>query len=106
MNMKDRCVLVTGGASGLGLSTVEALAQAGAKIAIVDVNQQTLDRCVESLRAKKYDVQGYAGDIVPKAGAIALFEQAAKYFGRIDGLVNCAGVYPRRPILEITDEDW
>jgi NAD(P)-dependent dehydrogenase (short-subunit alcohol dehydrogenase family) len=85
---------------------VEALCQAGAKVAIIDVNEKTLDACVKPLRAKNYDVYGFSGDIVPKADAIALFNRAAEHFGRIHGLVNCAGVYPRRPILEIADEDW
>lgn len=104
--MKGKVILVTGGASGLGLATVEMLAAAGARIAIVDLNRQTLDACVASLQGKGYDVHGFAGDIVPKAEAIALFDEAASRLGRIHGLVNCAGVYPRRPILEITDEDW
>jgi 3-oxoacyl-[acyl-carrier protein] reductase len=104
--MKNKNILVTGGASGLGLATVETLAAGGAKVAIVDLNDKALDACVSALRAKGHDVHGFAGDIVPKAQAIALFEKAATQLGRIDGLVNCAGVYPRRPILEITDEDW
>ena len=104
--MKNKNILVTGGASGLGLATVETLCAAGAKVAIVDLNDKALDACVNALRAKGHDVHGFAGDIVPKAQAITLFEKAAAQLGRIDGLVNCAGVYPRRPILEITDEDW
>lgn len=104
--MRRKKIVVTGGASGLGLATVETLAAAGATVAIIDLNRQSLDACVASLRAKDYDVHGFAGDIVPKTGASALFGEAAGRLGRIDGLVNCAGVYPRRPILEITDEDW
>jgi 3-oxoacyl-[acyl-carrier protein] reductase len=106
MSMKGKNILVTGGASGLGLATVETLAADGAKVAIVDLNSVALDACVSALQAKGHDVHGFAGDIVPKAQALALFEKAAAHLGRIDGLVNCAGVYPRRPILEITDEDW
>ena len=99
-------MVVTGGASGLGLATVEVLAAAGAKVAIIDLNRQSLDASIESLRAKNYEVHGFAGDIVPKAQSHALFREVTDRFGRVDGLVNCAGVYPRRPILEITDEDW
>jgi 3-oxoacyl-[acyl-carrier protein] reductase len=104
--MKSKTILVTGGASGLGLATVEALTAAGATVAIVDLNRASLDACVAGLKAKGHDVHGFAGDIVPKAEAIRLFNEAADKLGRIDGLVNCAGVYPRKPILEISDEDW
>jgi NAD(P)-dependent dehydrogenase (short-subunit alcohol dehydrogenase family) len=106
MAMTGRGIVVAGGASGLGLATVEALAAAGAGIAIIDLNGEALEACVRTLRAKGHDVHGVAGDIVPKAQAMALFEKAAARLGRVDGLVNCAGVYPRRPILDITDEDW
>lgn len=106
MDMKGRNILVTGGASGLGLATVEILAAAGAGVAIVDLDGEALDACTSALQSKGYDAHGFAGDITPRAQASALFEKAASHFGRIDGLVNCAGVYPRRPILEITDEDW
>jgi NAD(P)-dependent dehydrogenase (short-subunit alcohol dehydrogenase family) len=106
MGVKNKGIVVAGGASGLGLATVEALAEAGARIAIIDLNAQAIDACVGKLRAKDHDVDGVAGDIVPKAQALALFEKAAAQLGRVDGLVNCAGVYPRRPILDITDEDW
>jgi 3-oxoacyl-[acyl-carrier protein] reductase len=106
MDMKGKGVVVTGGASGLGLAVTEMLAGAGAKVAVIDVNRQALDACGKSLQGKGCEVHGIAGDIVPKSEAIALFGEAAKRLGRVDGLVNCAGVYPRRPILEITDEDW
>jgi NAD(P)-dependent dehydrogenase (short-subunit alcohol dehydrogenase family) len=106
MGVKGKGIVVAGGASGLGLAAVEALAAAGARIAIIDVNGEALEACVKTLQAKGHDVHGVAGDIVPKAQALALFEMAAAHLGRVDGLVNCAGVYPRRPILDISDEDW
>lgn len=106
MSVKDKAIVVAGGASGLGLATVEMLAQGGARVAIIDLNRQALDQQIEILRGKGYDVHGIAGDIVPKKQATALFAQAQSALGRVDGLVNCAGVYPRRPILEISDEDW
>jgi NAD(P)-dependent dehydrogenase (short-subunit alcohol dehydrogenase family) len=46
------------------------------------------------------------GDIVPKSEAMGLFGEAAEKLSRVDGLINSAAVYPRRPILKITDEDW
>jgi NAD(P)-dependent dehydrogenase (short-subunit alcohol dehydrogenase family) len=106
MSVKNKAVLVAGGASGLGLATVEALAEGGARIAIIDLNRDVLDQRVATLRDRGHDVIGIAGDIVPKAVATRLVAEARERLGRIDGLVNCAGVYPRRPILEISDEDW
>jgi NAD(P)-dependent dehydrogenase (short-subunit alcohol dehydrogenase family) len=106
MTVKGKGIVVTGGASGLGLATVRLLAKQGARVAIVDLNRVTLEACVQELTKAGAEVHGIAGDIVPKTEAYALFAQAARKLGRVDGLINSAGVYPRRPILEITDEDW
>ena len=102
MNVGGKGIVVTGGASGLGLATVKTLAEQGAQIAIVDVNRTA----PEAFASRGWNVQTVLGDIVSKENALALMKQAAGKLARLDGLVNCAGVYPRRPILEITDEDW
>jgi 3-oxoacyl-[acyl-carrier protein] reductase len=102
MNVGGKGIVVTGGASGLGLATVKTLAEQGAQIAIVDVNRTA----PEAFASRGWNVQTVLGDIVSKQNALALMKQAAGKLTRLDGLVNCAGVYPRRPILEITDEDW
>src|SRR3954449_12649460 len=104
--MTGRGFVVTGGASGLGLATVERLAAAGGRVAIIDLNPRLLDQRVNELRSNGHEAHGFAGDVTPKAEALALFERAADRLGRVDGLINCAGVYPRRPILDISDEDW
>src|SRR5262245_21102465 len=106
MTVKGKRIVVTGGASGLGLATLRLLVKQGARVAIVDLNKDTLEACVRELREAGGEVHGVAGDIVPKKEAYALFAQAAERLGRVDGLVNSAGVYPRRPILEIDDADW
>jgi 3-oxoacyl-[acyl-carrier protein] reductase len=106
MDVAGKAIVVVGGASGLGLATTGLLAQAGAKLAVIDVNPTSLENCIAALASPAKIVHGVCGDIVPKAEAAELVKEAARKLGRIDGLVNCAGVYPRRPILDITDEDW
>jgi len=105
--MNGKNFVVTGGASGLGLATCKLLARRGARIAVVDVNQTALDAALAQIgEAAPTAPSGVVGDIVPRLEANRLFAAATDCFDRIDGVVNCAGVYPRRPILEITDEDW
>jgi len=106
MDFKGKGIVVTGGASGLGLATAQLLAAEGAEVALIDLNRAALDFACSSLAAKGCEAHVIVGDIVPKPEALALFAEAAERLGRVDGLLNCAGVYPRRPILEITDEDW
>jgi 3-oxoacyl-[acyl-carrier protein] reductase len=105
--MKGKSFVVTGGASGLGLATCKLLAHRGARIAIIDANQTGLDAALAEIgMAAAIAPSGLAGDIVQRQEAHRLFAAVTRDFDRIDGVVNCAGVYPRRPILEISDEDW
>jgi NAD(P)-dependent dehydrogenase (short-subunit alcohol dehydrogenase family) len=106
VNLDGKGIIVTGGASGLGLATVEALAQHGAEVVILDINQSAIVGSLEQVSAKGLKAQHVIGDIVARQSALHLVKAAAGMLPRLDGLVNCAGVYPRRPILEITDEDW
>lgn len=99
--MHGHNVAVTGGANGLGEAVATALAAAGARVAIIDRDAQRARMTAERLGGV-----AVTGDIARQEGAHALFDRAVAELGRIDGLVNAAGVYPRRPLLEITDEDW
>ena len=69
MTVKDKGIVITGGASGLGLGNVETAGEAGARVAIVDLNKDALDACVHELRRPAHDVHGIVGDIVPKKEA-------------------------------------
>jgi NAD(P)-dependent dehydrogenase (short-subunit alcohol dehydrogenase family) len=105
--MQGRGIVVTGGASGLGLATCKLLAAKGANVAVLDIDMAKLDAAVAEIgKAGGGKAHGFTGDIVPRMDAFELYAKAVKVLGRVDGIVNCAGVYPRRPILEITDEDW
>lgn len=107
MSVDDKGIVVTGGASGLGLATISMLARRGARVAVVDINQAALEHVIGQVKDDTgAEIIGFAGDIVLRNSAFALFREAAGKLGRVDGLVNCAGVYPRKDILAITDDDW
>lgn len=107
MDMDGSNVVIVGGGGGLGRGTARLMAQHGAAgVAVIDVAQAQVDPVVAELNAMGCQAVGIVGDAAFRDPAQALFEQAVDRFGQIHAMVNCAGVYPRKPILEISDEEW
>ncbi|TBW35539.1 SDR family oxidoreductase [Siculibacillus lacustris] len=104
--MNGKNVLVTGGASGLGRSVCLLLAEAGAGVVVADIDAVAGRAVAAEISAAGGRATSLVGDITLRASAYALFQSAVADVGAIHGLVNCAGIYPRRPILEIGDADW
>jgi NAD(P)-dependent dehydrogenase (short-subunit alcohol dehydrogenase family) len=105
--LKSQSVIIVGGAKGLGLATAKLMASHGAaKIGLIDRNEETLVAAAAELAPLGLDVATAVADISHAEAARQGFEQIVSKLGRIHGLVNSAAIYPRKPILEITDEDW
>lgn len=105
--MKGLSVLIVGGGSGLGaLLAKMAVDEGAAKIGIIDISPEAADAALASARAKGLPVAVAKCDIQVGPECHAAFDAIAAELGRIDTLINCAAIYPRRPILEITDAEW
>jgi len=91
MDLKDKVVVITGGAGGLGLAMAQNFAQAGAKIALIDVDQEKLERACAELGSDT-EVQGYALDITDEEDVVAGFAYILEDFGQVNVLVNNAGI--------------
>jgi 3-oxoacyl-[acyl-carrier protein] reductase len=105
--MKDQTVAIVGGASGLGLTTAKLMISRGAtKIGLIDRNEQLLTATAETLKAQGVEVAIASANISVGESAHRGFESIVQQLGRIHSLVNSAAIYPRKPILEITDADW
>ncbi|MBA8820446.1 SDR family NAD(P)-dependent oxidoreductase [Brucella haematophila] len=105
--MKDQTIIIVGGASGLGLTTAKLMVENGAaKIGLIDRNAELLASSAETLRGLGVEVATSVADISRAESAHKGFNDVAGKLGRVHALVNSAAIYPRKPILEITDEDW
>ncbi len=105
--MDGKNVVIVGGAGGLGAATARMMAERGAVgIAIIDNGRDDTDRVVAELNALGSQAVGLVGDATRSEPAHRLFNEAASHFGQVHSMVNCAGLYPRKPILEITDDEW
>ncbi|RZF24115.1 SDR family oxidoreductase [Paraburkholderia sp. UYCP14C] len=105
--MKNQRVVIVGGASGLGLTVAKLMLADGAEsVALIDKNGPLLDETVATLKAEDHQVFGAVSDITRKESAQEVFRKALEALGRVDCLINSAAIYPRRPVLEISDDEW
>ncbi|MDB2386962.1 SDR family oxidoreductase [Shewanella sp.] len=91
MDLKDKVVVITGGAGGLGYAMAENLAAAGAKLALIDVDQEKLEKACANIGAST-EVQGYAVDITDEEDVFATFQFIKEDFGQVNVLINNAGI--------------
>ncbi|AKC71455.1 sugar dehydrogenase [Pandoraea oxalativorans] len=107
MRMKDRVVLVTGSAQGIGRAIAIRLAQEGARIVVEDRQDNAMaEQTLDSVRAAGSDGCVIAGDVGRVEDDRAVIEQAVAKMGRLDVLVNNAGVERRAPFLDVTQADY
>jgi NAD(P)-dependent dehydrogenase (short-subunit alcohol dehydrogenase family) len=105
--MNNLSVLIVGGGSGLGALLARMAVDNGAsKLAIIDINHEAAEAALEPARAKGVPTASVQCDIQRGAECHVAFDAVASKLDRIDTLINCAAIYPRRPILEITDAEW
>jgi len=105
--MKDLSVLIVGGGAGLGALIARMAVEDGASaIGIVDIDAAAAEAALAPARAAGLRAACAACDIRTAEAAHAAFDAVASSLGRIDTLVNSAAIYPRKPLMEITDADW
>ena len=107
--MKDlggKTAFVTGAASGIGLGIATALAQAGVKVMLCDIEEAALAKAVEGLKQTNADVDGFKADVSLKAELKAAADAAIARYGKVHILVNNAGVGGGEPYGAWTGGGW
>ena len=101
--MSARVALVTGGGRGIGLATARRFLEEGWQVAILDVDPDVLAGGVASL---PFPVLDLPCDVSDSAAVTEAIRRVRERFGRLDALVNNAGIAIFKPLLETTEEDW
>jgi 3-oxoacyl-[acyl-carrier protein] reductase len=103
LNLRDRVIVITGAASGMGRAVARAASQQGARLVLSDVDGDRLKATAGELDG---EVRHLRADVTRLPEIDAIFALAEREFGRIDGLVTCAGIITTLPLLEVTSEEW
>ena len=107
MSQQSKVVIITGGASGIGFAFVQHLARAGHRLVIADLRGAA--EAAERIRAEGHAAIGITVDVVKPGDAAAMVAAARKEFGRVDVLVNNAGLFSTltlKPFDQISEQEW
>ncbi len=103
---RPRIAVVTGGAKGIGWATVQALVNTGATPVLFDRDEAALARASAALTQRGIDHLADTVDITQEQAVDSAFAKLMAHYGRLDVLVNNAGIALRRPTIELSTADW
>ena len=105
-NIENKVVLITGGSTGIGAEMARLLASRGAKVAIAARRKDKLDQVVAEIEAAGGTAKAYSLDVTDKKQVEAVVAAAVADFGKLDVLINNAGLMPIRPMSEVNTDEW
>jgi NAD(P)-dependent dehydrogenase (short-subunit alcohol dehydrogenase family) len=105
-SLKGKSILVTGGASGIGRATALLLAQAGAAVAVMDIDKTAGGTVVREILESGQQALFIAGDVTQAEDCRRAVKQCVGEFGGLEILVNNAGIIRRASVLETSEEEW
>jgi NAD(P)-dependent dehydrogenase (short-subunit alcohol dehydrogenase family) len=114
-NLDGKAVIVTGAGRGIGRAIASACAAEGARLVVADYGVQLdgsapdsaiAEESASAIRAEGGEAMAIAASVASKEGAASIVDAAVSTWGRVDGLVCCAGILRHRPFLELTESDF
>ncbi len=105
-SVKGQVVLITGSSRGLGNTFARGFAEAGATVVINSRTEENVEKAVRSIREVGGQAEGYVFDVTDRANVVEQIAQIQEDPGKIDVLVNNAGIHRRAPLEQLTEEEW
>ena len=104
--LQDKIVVITGGISGIGKASAELFASEGAKLVLVDVNEDEGQKVASELASKGHEAIFIQADVTSEEDAKNVFAETIEKHGRVDVLFNNAGIGATKPTHEVTYEEY
>ncbi len=104
--LEDRVAIITGAARGIGFSIAEMLSEHGATSVIIDLNQEAVDAAVQQIDDMGNRAIGFAADVTNAEEIASIFKEIQKEFGKIDILINNAGITKDGLLMKMKESDW
>src|SRR5688572_5682704 len=105
-DLTGRVAIVTGGNGGIGLGMAKGLAKAGARVVVAARNADKSATAVQELKALGSDALALSVDVTDAAAVQAMVDDAARQCGRLDILINNAGINIRKVAQELSIDEW
>ena len=105
-SVNDQVVIISGASRGIGLAIAQGFAQRGARVIMTGRHEDTLQRAATAITEAEYPVMTRVCDVSRFEDLSRVVKDTIDRYGRIDTLVNVAGVNRRKPALEITEQDY
>lgn len=107
LHLKDRVILITGSAKGIGKACARVCAEEGARVILCDINEEALAETAGEFAEAGYPAAAcIAGNVASEESVNAMFKAVEEQFGYLDVLVNNAGITMDKPIIEMTFAEW
>jgi NAD(P)-dependent dehydrogenase (short-subunit alcohol dehydrogenase family) len=106
MRLKDKVALITGAASGIGQATALLFGQEGAKVMCADIDGEGAERVARQIADSGGEAASLQADVSQAADAERMVRETAERWGRLDVLVNNAGIYFVLPLTQVPEEEW
>jgi len=104
--LKGKISIVTGAGQGIGQGIAQVLAKEGANVVVADLNLENAEKVAAEVNSSGGKAIAVKCDVSQKSEVDRLIEKTISEFGQLDILVNNAGIYPYKPFLEMTEEEW
>ncbi|TWI58986.1 3-oxoacyl-[acyl-carrier-protein] reductase [Halalkalibacter nanhaiisediminis] len=106
MRLQDKVAIITGAGQGIGQATALKFAAEGAKVVISDMNEAAIEDTVAAVKEKGAEAIGLLVNVTKRADVKQLMKKTVETFGRIDIVINNAGITADAQLLKMTDEEW